>query len=75
MEAPWPSLVNSARDESCIGSKWSWHPRGGTTPPAAVLIPPAGPAPVATGWLPSKDVTAAATVPPARPNPTEVGFI
>lgn len=41
VEAPWLSLVKSARDESCIGSKWNCHPRGGTTLSAGVLIPPA----------------------------------
>lgn len=25
--SPWLSLVKSASDESCIGSKWGWHPR------------------------------------------------
>lgn len=62
MEAPWSSLVKSSCDESCIGSKWSCRPRGGKTLSAAILIPPAAPASVATGWLLSKGVTAA-TIP------------
>lgn len=43
-------------DESCIGSEWSCHPHGGTALSAVVLLPPAAPASVATGWLPSVDV-------------------
>ncbi len=72
MEAPWLSLVKSACDESCIGSKWSCHPRGGTTLSAVVLIPPAAPASAATGWLPSMGVTAATV--PCQTKPYRSGF-
>lgn len=73
MEAPWPSLVKSDRDESCIGSKWSCHPRGGTTLSAVALFPPGSLRQRPQVGFPQRMSLLKLSL--ARPNPAEVGFI
>lgn len=72
VKTPWLSLVKSACDESCIGSKWSRHPRGGRTLSAVVLFPPAALRQRPQVGFPSQDVTTATV--PCKTKPYRSGF-